>query len=90
VLDLGHQPSIKGNSLYAAVQGAREGGLQVPCSPEMFPPPARVKGEHIVAWAKSAKAGAGKPFNACLARGWNPEQLSQQFEQVKKAILEAA
>ena len=55
ILDLGLQPSIKGTALYAAMKGAIDGGLNVPCSEKIMPKEDRIKGIHISNYAKLAK-----------------------------------
>lgn len=46
VLDIGNHTSTKGNRIYAAVKGAIDAGLEVPCDPEMFPSDDRINGKH--------------------------------------------
>ena len=43
ILDLGLQMSTKGNKIYAAVKGANDAGLEVPCSEDMLPGEERLK-----------------------------------------------
>ncbi|HIH69376.1 50S ribosomal protein L18 [Methermicoccus shengliensis] len=47
VLDIGLATSTKGGKVYAAVKGALDAGLHVPCDEEMFPDETRLRGEHI-------------------------------------------
>ena len=47
VLDAGLYVSIKGSRIYAAVKGAIDAGLKVPCSQEILPSEDRIKGKHI-------------------------------------------
>jgi len=47
VLDIGLTTSTKGGRVYAAVKGALDAGLYVPCDEGMFPEDARLMGEHI-------------------------------------------
>ena len=93
VLDMGNTTSVKGCLVYAAVQGAIDGGLVVPCSKEIVPSKDRLCGKHIAAWAvkiKADKAKYEKQFSHYLKISFDPEQLPVHFESVKKKILEAA
>jgi len=47
IVDLGLYKDIKGNAIYAAVKGVIDGGLNVPCSKEVFPKEDRIQGKHI-------------------------------------------
>lgn len=47
ILDLGLQTPIKKSKLYALLKGAIDGGLNVPCSEDIFPPEERLAGKHI-------------------------------------------
>jgi len=52
VLDIGLTPSIKGSRVYAALKGAIDAGMKVPCQKEMFPDQKRLEGEHLSKGAK--------------------------------------
>ncbi|MFH1506406.1 MAG: 50S ribosomal protein L18 [archaeon] len=47
ILDLGLQTPIAGSKLYAALKGAVDSGLKIPCSEEIFPKQERLEGKHI-------------------------------------------
>ena len=47
ILDLGLQLPLRGSRLYAALNGAIDGGLNIPANKEVFPSADRLKGEHI-------------------------------------------
>ncbi|RLG37940.1 MAG: 50S ribosomal protein L18 [Candidatus Alkanophagales archaeon] len=50
VLDIGlHTPS-RGSKVFAALKGAIDAGMEIPCSEEIFPDDARIRGEHIAAY----------------------------------------
>jgi len=55
VLDVGLYPSTKGSRIYAVVKGARDAGLAVPCSEDVFPTEDRIRGEHIATHVKKFK-----------------------------------
>ena len=46
-LDSGLYTSTKGNRIYAVVKGARDAGLNVPATEEIFPSADRISGKHI-------------------------------------------
>jgi large subunit ribosomal protein L18 len=61
IVDLGLQTPSKGSRLYAAIKGAIDAGLSVPCSEEAFPSEERIKGKHISDHTK--KSGIEKSFD---------------------------
>ncbi|MEM3154683.1 MAG: 50S ribosomal protein L18 [Candidatus Woesearchaeota archaeon] len=89
VLDIGQYTSVKGCILYAAAQGAADGGLQVPFAKETTPTMQRIRGEHIAAYAKQLKADKNKysrQFSAYIKAQMDPETLPLHFDQTKKTI----
>lgn len=52
ILDVGSVVSTKGSRLYSALKGAVDGGLIVPHAKEILPDESRIKGRHIVEYAK--------------------------------------
>lgn len=92
VADVGlHKPSV-GSRVFAAVKGAMEGGLKIPCGREILPSEDRVCGEHIASYAKRlAKLNPSlyqKHFSLYLAKGLQPEGLPEHFKEVRKAIID--
>lgn len=47
ILDLGLYPSIHGSRLYAALKGAIDAELSIPCREGIFPDADRISGKHI-------------------------------------------
>ncbi len=89
VLDIGQYTSVKGCLLYAAAQGALDGGLKVPFSKEIAPSMQRIRGEHIATYAKQLKANKDryqKQFAQYIKTGLDPETLPAHFDQVKKSL----
>jgi len=89
VLDIGQYTSVKGCILYAAAQGALDGGLKVPLSKEIVPNMQRIRGEHIAAYAKQLKKDKDryqKQFAKYIKAGLDPEALPAHFDQVKKSL----
>lgn len=89
VADIGQNTSVKGSVLYAAIKGAIDGGLDVPCAKEVLPKDDRVKGEHVAKFAQALKGNKEKyqtQFAKYLKSGVVPEQLPALVEQVKGKI----
>jgi large subunit ribosomal protein L18 len=55
IIDLGLQTPLQGSKLFAAVKGAKEGGLDIPVNEEIYPSPDRIKGEHIAKYLDNHK-----------------------------------
>lgn len=90
VLDIGQHTSTKGNLLYAAVQGAVDGGLNIPCSKDIIPNEKRIRGEHIADYAKKLKADKERyerQFSKYLKMGLDPEKLPSHFDEIKQKLL---
>ncbi len=88
VLDIGQYTSVKGSVLYAAAQGAADGGLMVPFSKEIVPPMARIRGEHVASYAKKLKADKEKYQKQFSKQAsiLDPETLPAHFDQIKSKI----
>ncbi len=82
ILDIGLRENRKGSRVYAALKGAVDSGLEVPCSEEVFPSEERIRGEHVAGNANSTFAEYKK-------RGLNPADLPKHFDEVKKKITGA-
>lgn len=54
IVDLGLQPKSC-SRLYAVIKGAKDNGLDVPASEDIFPSADRLSGKHIAAYAASGK-----------------------------------
>lgn len=53
IVDLGLQIPSSGSRLYAAVKGAIDAGVKIPCSQEAFPSEDRLTGKHISDYRKN-------------------------------------
>jgi large subunit ribosomal protein L18 len=92
ILDTGlQQSSVKGAKIYAAVKGAIDGGLHVPCSEEMIPAHETLAGKKIVEYAallkKSNPEKYRKQFSEYLTKNIDPEHITCLFEETKKKII---
>ena len=82
ILDIGLRENRAGSRVYAALKGAVDSGLTVPCSEEVFPSDARIRGEHVAGNANSS-------FKDYEARGLKAADLPAHFDEVKKKIAGA-
>ena len=93
ILDIGLQRPVPGGRVFATVKGVIDGGVEVPCAPEMFPSEDRIRGVHIAEYAKMLAEkdplAYERAFSQYLARGLRPEDLPQHFDEVKARILAA-
>lgn len=90
VFDIGLQAPSKGAKIFAALKGVLDAGLTVPHSEEIMPDEARVKGQHIVDYAKQLASNPEeyqKRFSKYLSRGAKPEQLTEYFALTKEKIV---
>ena len=91
--DIGLHRPVPHSRVFAAIKGAIDAGLKVPCSPEIWPDDSRIKGEHIANYARELKTKDETlfkmRFSKYLERGLDPETLPEHFEKVKRAILES-
>ena len=89
VADIGLSTPVGGSVLFAAVAGARDGGLDVPTSVEALPAADRLAGKHIADYAKLLKkdeARYKRTFSSYLKKGLAPEQLPAHIEEMKKKL----
>jgi large subunit ribosomal protein L18 len=90
ILDMGLANSVKGGKVYAALKGALDAGLSIPCSEDVLPSQDSIKGLHIANYAsKLAKENSKKyerVFSAYAKKGIKPEDLPKYFEETKKKI----
>jgi len=81
-LDIGLATNRKGSKVYAALKGAIDAGLEVPCSEDVFPTEDRIKGAHIAGNSKST-------FSQYEKRGLKAAELPAHFDEVKSKIMKA-
>jgi large subunit ribosomal protein L18 len=86
VFDLGLQSAVAKSRLYSMLKGVIDAGLNVPASPEIFPPEDRIKGMHISKYAGQLKGKEGKQFSAYSKNGLKAEDMPKVFDSVKKNI----
>jgi len=92
ILDMGlHSPS-KGSRVFAVLKGFLDAGVKVPHSEDILPLESRIRGEHIVQYAKILSSNQEKyasVFSEYLKNNIPPENLPEHFEEVKEAIIAA-
>lgn len=91
ILDMGLNKASKGCKIFAAVKGAIEAGLHIPCDPSVFPSKERIGGTVIAEYAKMLSENPEeyeRRFSDYLKRGLRPEGLPKHFEEVRGRIVE--
>ena len=88
ILDLGLRRPTRGSRLFAAVKGALDAGLKIPCDDDIMPETDRIEGASIVEYAKSLEdpLEIERRFSDYLRRGLRPEGLPDHFREVKAKI----
>lgn len=92
VLDMGLNSPTKSASVFAALKGALDAGVEVSHSEEKLPDEPRIRGEHIVNYAKQLSSNPEsyqKQFSLYIKQGFSPENFSKHFDEVKGKILTA-
>jgi large subunit ribosomal protein L18 len=92
VLDIGLHSPTKGASVFAALRGALDAGMEISYSEEKLPEESRIKGEHIAEYAKQLSTDPEKyqkQFSYYLKINFSPENITKHFDEVKKKILTA-
>lgn len=92
ILDLGLIRPSKGAKVFAAVKGAWDAGLEIPCDSDIIPKPGRIKGNSISEYAGSFEDPKEfeRVFSGYLKRGLKPQDLPGHFESIKAGIMEAS
>jgi len=73
IVDLGLQPKAC-SRLYAAIKGAKDNGMDIPASEEIFPSEDRLSGKHIAAYASKGK------FTT------SPADIEKSFKELKQKL----
>jgi len=93
ILDIGLFSPSKGARIFAALKGAVDAGVEVPCDKEKLPDEKRISGQHIAEYAKQLSANEQetykKQFSHYLKENLQPEQLPEHFSQTKEKIIES-
>lgn len=93
ILDIGLFPPTKGSRIFAALKGAVDAGVDIPCEKEKLPDENRVSGQHIAEYAKqlstSEQTTSQKQFSKYIKQNLQPEQLPSHFSETKEKIAES-
>jgi large subunit ribosomal protein L18 len=93
ILDIGLFSPTKESRIFAALKGAMDAGVEIPCEKEKLPDENRVSGQHIAEYAKQLSSGEQavyqKQFSKYLKEGLQPEQLPTHFTETKEKIAES-
>ena len=87
ILDIGLKRSSTGAKVFSALKGVVNAGLRVPHDEQVLPKEERVKGEHIVSYAKRLFEEDEQRYERQFSKGLKPEQLVDKFNHVKDNIL---
>ena len=93
ILDIGLFSPTKGSRIFAALKGAVDAGVEIPCDIEKLPGDKQISGQHIAEYAQHLSASEQetyqKQFSQYLKEKLQPEQLPGHFSQVKEKIEES-
>jgi large subunit ribosomal protein L18 len=89
-LDIGLARPTPGSKVFAALKGALDAGLEVPCDRDILPEAGRIEGGSISEYAKMIEDPLERErrFSGYLKRGLRPEDLPDHFKGVKARIEE--
>jgi large subunit ribosomal protein L18 len=85
ILDIGLNRNVKGSRVYAVLKGVLDTGLSVPHSPDVLPSEERIKGKHILDFAKIVKGD--EKLSERQFTSSHPENIVEMFEKTKSNIL---
>jgi large subunit ribosomal protein L18 len=87
-LDLGLKRPTKGSKIFAAVKGAQDAGLYVPCDGDILPEVSKIEGKVLAEYAASIEDPEEYKymFSGYLKRGLRPQDLPEHFGMVKAKI----
>jgi large subunit ribosomal protein L18 len=91
IMDVGVQIK-KSSRLFAVLKGAVDAGLRVPHTEKIIPLESRIRGEHIATYAEQLLNENPelykRQWGKVLEQGSKPEDIVEDFENVKKVIEE--
>jgi large subunit ribosomal protein L18 len=90
ILDIGLKGTTSGSRIFAALKGALDAGLSIPCNEKVVPSEGRMRGEHIAVYAKQLiekdLALYNQTFSEYLSKNLKPEELAQYLDQARERI----
>ncbi|MCD6514463.1 MAG: 50S ribosomal protein L18 [Candidatus Odinarchaeota archaeon] len=92
VPDIGLNTPSPGARVFAALKGAKDGGLKFNLGEKVIPDESRIKGEHIARYAEILEKENPQrfklQFSEYLKRNFHPKDLPKHFDQIRQKILE--
>lgn len=93
ILDIGLFYPTKGSRIFAALKGAMDAGVEIPCDREKLPDEGRVSGQHVAEYAKQLSSDEQtayhKQFSKYIKENIQPEQIPTYFSETKERIAES-
>lgn len=89
ILDIGLHSPTRNARVFAALKGVLDAGVNVPHGEEKLPDEERIKGEHIVKYAKTLTSNTEEyqtRFSKYLEKKLAPEMFPKHFARIKKDI----
>jgi len=90
ILDIGLFSPTKGSRIFAALKGALDAGVEIPCAEEKLPSDKQISGQHIAEYAQRLSTNEQetyqKQFSQYLKEKLQPEQLPEHFSQTREKI----
>lgn len=90
IADIGLNKTVKGSRIYTLLKGALDGGLNIPCSPDILPKNERIRGMHISNYASllmKDEEAYKKRFSRYIKDNIDPKEFDKYFDEVKKKIV---
>ncbi|MGQ9679465.1 MAG: 50S ribosomal protein L18 [Candidatus Bathyarchaeia archaeon] len=90
-LDKGLGTPTKGSKVFAAVKGAIDAGLEVPCSEDVLPSQERIEGKILAKYIETVleqHLEGDHRFSIFLSRGLESKDLVNHFRSVKSRVEE--
>lgn len=93
ILDIGLFSPTTGSRIFAALKGALDAGVEIPCDKEKLPNDKQISGQHIAEYAQQLSANEQeiyqKQFSQYLKEELQPEQLPEHFSQTREKIVDS-
>ncbi|MBI4052576.1 MAG: 50S ribosomal protein L18 [Candidatus Diapherotrites archaeon] len=87
-LDIGFATPVHGSTVFGALKGLIDAGVELPADEKAFPPQERIDGRTIEAYAKSLGGEEfGKMFSKYAQSGFDVKSISKKFAEAKQKIL---
>ncbi|MFH0896786.1 MAG: 50S ribosomal protein L18 [Candidatus Bathyarchaeota archaeon] len=87
ILDIGLRRPSTGSKVFAVLKGVIDTGLKISHGEQVLPNAERIRGEHILLYAKKLLEEDKRGYEKQFSKGLKPEQLVDNFNHVKDNIL---